>query len=137
MLWHVQLFVTLWTVALQAPLQRIFKARIPEWVAMPSSRGSSQPRDPTCTSYSSCTGRQVLYPLSHLGSRDANAEGVVLELRSHRTHAPPLPRQKKKRPRLESYPLSFSFIAFTGETFPPWEIIRAISCGNMIVYKNI
>ena len=41
----------LWTVARQAPLSmRILQARIPEWVAMPSSRGSSQPRDPTLAS---------------------------------------------------------------------------------------
>ena len=39
----------------------ILKARILEWVAMPSSRGSSQPRDRTHVSYVSCTGRQVLY----------------------------------------------------------------------------
>ena len=38
--------MTPWTVALQAPLSMgILQARIPEWVAMPSSRGSSQPRD--------------------------------------------------------------------------------------------
>ena len=37
---------TLWTVANQAPLSMgILQARILEWVAMPSSRGSSQPRD--------------------------------------------------------------------------------------------
>ena len=30
-------------------------------VAMPSSRGSSQPRYRTCVSYISCVGRQVLY----------------------------------------------------------------------------
>ena len=35
-----------WTVAHQAPLSLgILQARILEWVAMPSSRGSSQPRD--------------------------------------------------------------------------------------------
>ena len=39
----------------------ILQARILEWVAMPSSRGPSQPRDWTCISYASCTGRQVLY----------------------------------------------------------------------------
>ena len=39
----------------------IFQARIPEWVVMPSSRGSSQPRDLTHISYVSCSGRQVLY----------------------------------------------------------------------------
>ena len=40
--------VTPWTVACQAPLSMgILQARILEWVAMPSSRGSSQPRDQT------------------------------------------------------------------------------------------
>ena len=35
-------------MALQAPLSMgILQARILEWVAMPSSRGSSQPRSPT------------------------------------------------------------------------------------------
>ena len=47
------LFVTLWTVAHQAPLSMgILQARILEWVAMPSSRGSSQLRDQTCISLS-------------------------------------------------------------------------------------
>ena len=42
------LFATPWTVALQAPLSMgILQARILEWVAMPSSRGSSHPRDQT------------------------------------------------------------------------------------------
>ena len=39
----------------------ILQARILEWVAMPSSRGSFQPRDRTPVSYVSCTGSQVLY----------------------------------------------------------------------------
>ena len=39
---RVQLFMTPWTVALRAPLSMgILQARILEWVAMPSSRGSS------------------------------------------------------------------------------------------------
>ena len=43
---HVWLFVTPCTVARQAPLSMgMLQARILEWVAMPSSRGSSQPRD--------------------------------------------------------------------------------------------
>ena len=33
----------------------IIQARILEWVAMPSSRGSSQPRDQTHVSWGSCT----------------------------------------------------------------------------------
>ena len=46
MISHIQLFVTLWTLAHQALLSMgILQARILEWAAMPSSRGSSQPRD--------------------------------------------------------------------------------------------
>ena len=52
---HVQLFATLWTAALQAPRPvEILQARIPEWVVLPSSRGSSQPRDQTHMFYISC-----------------------------------------------------------------------------------
>ena len=39
----------------------ILQARILEWVAMSSSRGSSWPRDQTHVSYVSCLGRWVLY----------------------------------------------------------------------------
>ena len=39
----------------------ILQARIPEWVAMPSSKGSSPPRDQTRASCISCIGRWVLY----------------------------------------------------------------------------
>ena len=38
----------------------ILQARLPEWVALPSSRGSSWPRDQTLIYYVSCIGRQVL-----------------------------------------------------------------------------
>ena len=39
----------------------ILQARILEWVAMPSSRGSSRPRDQTHVFCISCIGRQVLF----------------------------------------------------------------------------
>ena len=42
-------------------VRRILQARILEWVVMPSSRGSSRPRDRTYVSYMSCIGWQVLY----------------------------------------------------------------------------
>ena len=46
------LFVTLWTVACQVSLSMgILQARILEWVAMASSKGSSQPRDQIRVSY--------------------------------------------------------------------------------------
>ena len=57
---HVQLFATLWTITLAgSSVHGISQARVLEWAAMPSSRGSSQPRDGTCVSYISCIGRQV------------------------------------------------------------------------------
>ena len=44
--------MTPWTVANEAPLSvGILQAAILEWVAMPSSRGSSQPRDRTQVSH--------------------------------------------------------------------------------------
>ena len=43
----------------------ILQARILEWIAIPFSRESSQPRDQTPVS---CTGRRILYHLSHEGS---------------------------------------------------------------------
>ena len=51
---HVRLFVTPWTVANPAPLsmqEYSLQARIPGWVDMPRSRGSSQPRDRTLVSH--------------------------------------------------------------------------------------
>ena len=45
---RVQLLAIPWTVARQAPLfMEILQARVLEWVAMPSSRAPSQPRDQT------------------------------------------------------------------------------------------
>ena len=40
------------------------QARMLEWVVLPFSRGSAQPRDRTCVS---CIGRWILYHLSHQG----------------------------------------------------------------------
>ena len=58
--------MTPWTVAHQAPPSMgILQARILEWVAMPSSGGSSQPRDQT-PGLLHC--RWILYYLSHKGS---------------------------------------------------------------------
>ena len=64
---HVQLFVTPWTVALQAPPSMgFFLARALEWVATPSSRGSSRPRDQPESPVSFALQVHHL-PLSHPG----------------------------------------------------------------------
>ena len=52
MLSCIQLFETSWTVVHQAPLSMEFsRQEILEWVAMPSSRESSRPRDQIRVSY--------------------------------------------------------------------------------------
>ena len=57
--------LTLWDIMDFKPagssVHGILQARILEWVAMPSSRGSSWPRDKTHVSYVSCIGRWILY----------------------------------------------------------------------------
>ena len=75
---RVWLFATPWAVALQAPLSMgIFQARVLEWVAMPCSRGSSQPREWTRVSW---TGRWILYHLSRQG-----APSYLMKCESHST----------------------------------------------------
>ena len=49
-------------------LHGVLQARTLEWAAMPSSRGSSQPRDRTCVSKVPHIGRQALYHQRCLGS---------------------------------------------------------------------
>ena len=75
----VQLTATPWTAARQAPLSMKFsQARILEWVAISSSRGSSQPRDQTQVSYVSSIGRQFFTTSAawgaHLGIRISQRE---------------------------------------------------------------
>ena len=56
----------------------VLQARILEWVAMPSSSGSSRPRVRTHVSFISCIGRRTLYHLRHLGSPNlVNASGLI------------------------------------------------------------
>jgi len=52
------------------------QVRILEWVAMPSCRGSSLPRDQTLVP---CIGRQILYHLIHQGSPCACIVKVFLK----------------------------------------------------------
>ena len=67
---HMLSCVSLWPPPMDcsppdSSVHGIFQARILEWVAMASSRGSSRPRDGT---WVSCTGREDSLPLSLLGS---------------------------------------------------------------------
>ena len=61
----------------------ILQARILEWIAVPCSRGSSQPRDQTCISCSSCTagGFFTAEPLKKPRKEDTfSLKGKVAEL---------------------------------------------------------
>ena len=106
-----------WTAARQPPLSLgILQARILEWVAMPSSRTSSQRRDWTCVSYVSCIGRRVLYHSCHLGSPPGTQGSINMYWVSewiggaHRPHSVPLRETQRGRfffsPFLPSFPLS-------------------------------
>ena len=53
---------------LDSSVHGILQARILEWVAISSPRGSSPPKDGTHISYVSHISRQVLYHWRHLGS---------------------------------------------------------------------
>ena len=59
-----------------ASVQEILQARTLEWVAMPSSRGSSHPRDQTHISSISCIGRQVLYYYQPLNLRSLENNSI-------------------------------------------------------------
>ena len=62
--------VTLWTVALPgSSVHGILQVRILEWVAISSSRGSSQPRD----------GIQVWFPVLQVDSLPAEPPGKSLK----------------------------------------------------------
>ena len=56
----IQLFATFMECRLPGSVHGIFQTRILEWVAMPSSMGSSRPKDWTHVSWISCVGRQIL-----------------------------------------------------------------------------
>ena len=64
----VPLFAALHTAHCQALSTGFSRQEHWEWVAMPHSRGSSQPRDWTHVSYISFISRQVFYHRHHLGS---------------------------------------------------------------------
>ena len=68
---HIQLCVTLWTVAYQAPRSMGFcKARILVWVAMPSSRDLHHPGIKPMSLHSPELAHRFSYHSCYLGSHD-------------------------------------------------------------------
>ena len=58
----------------------IFQARVPKWVAMSYTRGSSQPRDRTHVSCISCISRWVLYHWATQEAQDWHVHITVLKM---------------------------------------------------------
>ena len=63
----------------------ILQARMLEWVAIFCPRGSSQPRDLTCVSYVSCTGRRIFTTTAILAT--VNSDMCSASLRIHMSYA--------------------------------------------------
>ena len=83
MLSRVQLFATPWTVVRQAPLSMgILQARILGCVAMPASRGSSQPRDGTQVS---CTAGRFFISQATRDAQESHMLQCKSSLGSNRT----------------------------------------------------
>ena len=55
----------------------LLQARILEWSAISYSRGSSRPRDRTCISWDSCTGRWILYQWATWKAPANSAENLL------------------------------------------------------------
>ena len=76
----VQLFATLWT---GFSVRGIFQARILEWIAISSSRGSSWPRDQTHNSLCLPHWQADSLPLCHLGSHRISCLSIRYSISSH------------------------------------------------------
>ena len=72
----------LWPTRILCPFDSLGQARMLEWVAMPSCRGSFQPRDWIHVSYISCIGRWVLYHWATWEApREHNSDCHILQSR--------------------------------------------------------
>ena len=87
------LFATPWTGALHAPLSMgILQARIREWIAMPSFRGSSQPRDQT----------QVFHIAGGLFTEHQESPKILESAAYPFSRASSPPRHRKRSPALQA-----------------------------------
>ena len=84
---RVQLCDSMDCSPLGSSVHEILQARILDGAAMPSSRGSSRPRDLIQVSYVSCTGRWVLSHYCHLGSPSPSLSVICCCLTSTHTES--------------------------------------------------
>ena len=61
-------------------VQGILQTKTVEWVAIPFSRGFSQPRDQTHVSYVDCTGKQFFTTSNTWEAHKAGLESTIMYL---------------------------------------------------------
>ena len=98
----------------------ILQARIMEWVAMPSSRGSSWPRNRTHISYVSCISRWGSLPLAPPGK----PQGHLLQPNSKKVQSHSVSQESQSLPRgfdeaLTPAPLSLLWTSEAKPISPP------------------
>ena len=133
----VRLFATLWTVVCSL-VHGILQAKILEWVALSSSRGSSQPRDGTHVSWVSCTVGWILY---HWATWEAHIDIKCRTVKSTCVNKWQIISWSWRAKKLENYislllyataewnhcernyglkkPILFTFLPFLAFPFPP------------------
>ena len=90
---HVRLCKPMYCNTPGSSVHGILQARILEWVAMPSSKGSSQSRDQTLVSYVSCVGRRGLYHEGHLDTMLNKWPNILFLLNNHFVKSTPSDRR--------------------------------------------
>ena len=117
---RVRLFATLGTIAHQDPVYGILQATILEWVAMPSSRGSSWPKNQTHISYVSCISGLGSLPLAPPGK----PQGHLLKPNSKKVQSHSVSQESQSLPRgfdeaLAPAPLSLLWTSEVKPISPP------------------
>ena len=92
----------------------ISQARILVWVALSSSRGSSQPRDWTHISWVSCIGRQLFLPLCHLGIPRIGLREIQSVMRHRECCLHPQRSDGARRGEVSSEPGESCLVSYTG-----------------------
>ena len=116
---------------LGSSVHEILQAAILEWVAKPSSRESSQPRDRTHVSYISCIGRWVLYHQSLCHIRVSCSKWDMTQV-----SAPPVMGATDTPLALAWVPLSLELPLLSGPPRPPL-LVQPISAPRSFVFPLI
>ena len=118
----------------------IFQARLLEWIAMLSFRGSCWPRDRTHVSHVSLIGRQVLYHEHHLGSPNSYITYLISNVFLGFSSGPDgkesscnardpgsIPESGRSPGEGNGYPLQYSCSEYPMDRVPWWATVHRIT----------